>query len=331
MSELISVIIPCFNVEKYIDRCMESVLNQTYQNLEIILVDDGSTDGTGKICDLYSQADERIRVIHKRNGGLSSARNAGLEVAAGTYIGFVDSDDWIEHDFYSYLYDLIVRYQADIAQCAYFLTDGNAKSLVVDEEIRKVSQSDLMNIFFRTKGEDSNSSVWNRLYKHEIVKGVVFPEGYVNEDVYYSYFVFLKTCSAVISNQPKYNYFINGNGITRGALRKQDLSLYYVWDQIIEDAKKCNHEYYEKAVLNRKRAVFTLLSKYVIYGVQDCDSFSNHWIRQQTKELRIFYGKLVFSGSLDIKRKLVLSFLCISPFMVRFIYLNLKRSGTVAK
>ncbi len=112
MDELISVIIPCYIVEMYIDRCLKSVLNQTYQEIEIILVDDGSTDNTGMICDRYSTVDERIKVIHKENGGLSSARNAGLARATGKYIGFVDSDDWIDDDFYSYLYNLITLYLA---------------------------------------------------------------------------------------------------------------------------------------------------------------------------------------------------------------------------
>ncbi|MCM1235869.1 MAG: glycosyltransferase [Ruminococcus flavefaciens] len=320
MGELISVIIPCFNVEKYIDRCMESVLNQTYRNLEIILVDDGSTDSTGEICERYSQTDTRVKVVHKKNGGLSSARNKGLEVALGTYIGFVDSDDWIEPDFYSYLYDLITRYQSDIAQCAYFLTDGNELRPVIVEEIKKVSRDELMDFFFRAKGEVSNYSVWNRLYKHEVVKGITFPNGYVNEDVYYSYFIFLKTHSAVISNQPKYNYYINENGITRGALRKQDLSLYYVWDKVLEDTKRHNRQYYEKALLNRKRAVFTLFSKYVIYGIQDNDTFTEQWFEEQLLELRKAYKELLRSGVLDLKRKIVLTFLCISPRLLRFIY-----------
>lgn len=324
MGELISVIIPCFNVEKYIDRCMESVLNQTYRDLEIILVDDGSTDTTGEACNRYSHIDKRVRVVHKKNGGLSSARNAGLEVASGEYIGFVDSDDWIEYDFYSYLFDLIVKYRADIAQCSYFLTDGSTKKPAVAEEIKKVNQNDLMNIFFRTKGEASNSSVWNRLYKHDIIREIEFPDGYVNEDVFFSYFCFLKTNVAVISNQPKYNYFINEEGITRGALRKQDLSLYYVWDKVIEDAKKNNPQYYEKAVLNRQRAIYTLLSKYVIFGIRDADIFTNKWIFEEKRELRKAYGALMKSGILDKKRMYALTLLCFAPRMFRLAYVILK-------
>ena len=111
----ISVVIPIYNVEKYIERCIDSVLNQTYMNLEIILVDDGSPDRCGEICDNYAQIDKRIRVIHKENGGLSSARNAGLRIATGDYISFVDSDDWIEPHMYETLLKNAINYKAQIS------------------------------------------------------------------------------------------------------------------------------------------------------------------------------------------------------------------------
>ena len=122
--ELISVIIPCYNVEKYIDRCMESVLNQTYRNLEIILVDDGSTDGTGEIIKKYAEHDHRIKILHQKNKGAGAARNAGMEIASGSYIGFVDSDDWIAEDMYEYLIGIIKEEDADIAACDFYAVHG---------------------------------------------------------------------------------------------------------------------------------------------------------------------------------------------------------------
>lgn len=115
---MISIIVPVYKVEPFLRRCVDSLVNQTYHDLEIILVDDGSPDNCGKICDEYAATDSRIHVIHKQNGGLSSARNAGLEVARGEYIAFVDSDDWVEADTYAKLYELIQQYNADIAECA---------------------------------------------------------------------------------------------------------------------------------------------------------------------------------------------------------------------
>ena len=118
-NEIISIIVPCYNVEKYIERCVTSLVNQTYTNIEIILVDDGSTDSTGELCDNYEKADNRIKVIHKKNGGLSDARNAGMKVAIGNYFFFVDSDDFISTDTIKFLYENLLDKAADISTCTH--------------------------------------------------------------------------------------------------------------------------------------------------------------------------------------------------------------------
>ncbi len=325
MDDLISVIIPCFNVEKYINRCLESVLRQTYQRLEIILVDDGSTDCTGSICGRYSKENEKIKVIHKENGGASSARNLGMMHATGKYIGFVDSDDWISDDFYSYLYELMITYNADIAECGYRLMDTCKSTIVCSEEINILNNSELMDNFFRIRKEKSNYAVWKCLYKRKIVENIKFENGYINEDVLFSYFALLNVNCAVISNLPKYNYFVNGQGITRGALKKQDLSLYYVWDKIVEHTKEYNKKYYKKAALNRERATFTLLSKYVIYGINDYNIFTDRWVEEERGQLREAYGELMKSGYLDIKRKCALTLLCLSPQMLHIILAKVRK------
>ena len=122
---MLSIIVPVYNVEKYLEDCIESLLNQTYKNYEIILVDDGSTDSSGKICDIVAESSSKIKVIHKENGGLSSARNTGLRVARGRYIGFVDSDDYILPTMYEKLIYSMSRYKAQIASCQYFTFDTN--------------------------------------------------------------------------------------------------------------------------------------------------------------------------------------------------------------
>ena len=119
MSDKISIIVPIYNVKKYIQQCVESLINQTYKNLEIILIDDGSTDGCGELCDEFGKKDQRIHVIHKQNGGLSDARNKGIDVASGDYIGFVDSDDWISHNMYEKMLSSLKSVNADIAVCGW--------------------------------------------------------------------------------------------------------------------------------------------------------------------------------------------------------------------
>ena len=130
MEELISVIIPVYKVEKYLKRCVESVQKQTFKNLEIILIDDGSPDSCGEMCDEMSKMDSRIKVVHKNNGGLSDARNAGIEIASGKYVVFVDSDDWLDLDMIDLLYRILKQYDADFAECSY----RNIYKERVDEE-----------------------------------------------------------------------------------------------------------------------------------------------------------------------------------------------------
>ena len=134
-TELISVIIPVYKVEKYIERCITSVKKQSYFNIEIILVDDGSPDNCGIICDKYAETDSRIKVIHKKNGGLSDARNAGLDIATGQYICFIDSDDYIEKDTLKDMYNNIVMTRADITICNYYTVDSEGNKQWESENI----------------------------------------------------------------------------------------------------------------------------------------------------------------------------------------------------
>ena len=127
MEELISVIVPIYKVEDYLDRCIQSLVNQTYKNLEIILVDDGSPDDCPRICDEWEKRDQRIKVIHKENGGLSDARNAGMKVMVGAYVSYIDSDDWIAQDMYQKMINAIKKNNADICECAFERTSGIEK------------------------------------------------------------------------------------------------------------------------------------------------------------------------------------------------------------
>lgn len=183
MRPLISVIVPIYNVERYLPKCVDSILAQTYEELEVILVDDGSPDGCGQICDEYAKKDSRIRVIHKPNGGLSDARNAGMDIMTGQYVGFVDSDDWIEPGMYGTLLALMERYEADMA------FGGVADDLERDGSVTTVKTSnygdtpfvenktDAMRRYFR-----GSWSAWDKLYRAELFHGIKYPVGEINED-----------------------------------------------------------------------------------------------------------------------------------------------------
>lgn len=175
--KLISVIIPVYNVEKYIKKCLDSVINQSYKNLQIICVDDGSTDQSGKICDDYSRLDERVSVIHKKNGGSSAERNTGLEIEKGEYITFVDADDWLENNMYKFMIEKSEQTESgiDIVACSYnFAYEGkmeptnNRKKVPVYE--MPVKQF-LQYIYIRDDYRGVASYVWNKLFKNDVING----------------------------------------------------------------------------------------------------------------------------------------------------------------
>lgn len=208
---LISVIVPIYNVEKYLPRCVESIINQEYKNLEIILVNDGSPDSCPQICDEYAKKDNRIKVIHKENGGLSDARNAGMEIATGEYISFIDSDDWVEADFISELYKGI-KSGADIAECATRLVDDNDQTLSVrGSKGGKISAKDALIKLILEEGV--YQTVWNKLYKRSQIQDIPFAVGKYHEDDFWTWQIFMKTDNLYLCEKPMYNYLQRSNSI----------------------------------------------------------------------------------------------------------------------
>lgn len=210
---LISVIVPVYKVEKYLNKCVESIISQTYDNLEIILVDDGSPDNCPIMCDIWANKDHRIRVIHKQNGGLSDARNAGLNIASGELISFIDSDDWIEQDFFQMLYYAMSKNGADIAECATSYDTEDGKLLRVREEAPN-SLLDHKEALRRLVLEDGvYQTVWNKLYRNEIIIGIDFKVGKCNEDDFWTYKVLDKAKSFAIVGKPLYHYLQRSTSI----------------------------------------------------------------------------------------------------------------------
>lgn len=209
----ISVIVPVYKVEPYLDKCVSSIVNQTYKNLEIILVDDGSPDNCPAMCDAWAEKDSRIRVIHKTNGGLSDARNAGMTVATGELTAFVDSDDWIAPDMYEYLYQRLTEDNSDIAACGVQMVwenktpsrmltrDGNCV-LNQEEAMRAIIEESWL-----------KQPVWYKLYKTALVRDILFPKGKCHEDVFWSYQAVGKAKKVSISDYIGYYYLQRGGSI----------------------------------------------------------------------------------------------------------------------
>ena len=207
---LISVIVPVYKVEAYLDKCVKSILNQTYRNLEIILVDDGSTDNCPAMCDEYARQDARITVIHKENGGLSSARNAGMEIANGEYIGFVDSDDWIAPEMYEVLLDGFMRNKnAGVICVGRVYVDEQGKedpSLHEGLENWRLTGSEWLGLLADNM---SNHSVWNRLYRAQIAQRISFVLGKHAQDLMYNYQIAeeLDESNLIHEDLPYYGYY----------------------------------------------------------------------------------------------------------------------------
>lgn len=271
MEQKVSVIVPIYKVEPYLKRAVASILHQTYHNLEIILVDDGSPDQCGRICDDYAKEDNRITVIHKENGGLSDARNAGLDAAHGEYIVFVDSDDFIAEDYVETLMQCLKKYDADVAMCSYAVT----ASVELDESIFKASRDEtvevcdrreLLNNLYDANHKDATYFIvsWNKIYKASLWQDVRFPKGRIHEDEATTYKIYDRAQKGVYLHRPLYGYFTAPSSITRDRFnikRMQwmdalDDRIVYFEDktaQLNEEAKQ-EKEFLEKQIACCKRA-----------------------------------------------------------------------------
>src|SRR5574344_1816284 len=225
MNEKISVIVPIYNVEEYLPQCIDSIINQTYGNLEIILCDDGSPDGCGKICDEYAKQDSRIKVVHKSNGGLSDARNAGYPYVTGEYISFVDSDDCISKYMFEVLLNIIKSENSDIAECGVEkFTQGN---MPVDKGadsvgIKTYSAEDALKELI--KDGAFHQHVWNKLYKASVINNILFEKGKLNEDEFWTYQIF-GNAKKISKTDCRLYYYLQRGGSIMGesySLRRLD-------------------------------------------------------------------------------------------------------------
>lgn len=219
---LVSVIVPVYNVQQYLPKCVDSILAQTYANLEIILVEDGTKDDSGLICDDYARQDSRIRVIHKPNGGLSSARNAGLDIARGEYIVFADSDDWLEPDAYESMLSLAQQENVKLVCAGRYDADGETgeKTLGLCPPRQEViSGEELVRRIFTW--ENIDSAAWDKLYHRSLFRERRYPVGKIVEDVPVTYLIALEAGQAAMLNKPVYNYLHRPGSITTASVSEK--------------------------------------------------------------------------------------------------------------
>lgn len=307
----ISIIIPVYNAELYLKKCIDSVVNQTYQNLEIILINDGSIDRSLEICLEYAQKDERIIVIDlKKNSGQSNARNLGLEKSSGEYLGFVDSDDWIELDMFSYLVSLIKETESDVAKI----------------QSRKVYQDEI--ILYNTKEKkeiykegqiikrfllDDDYSLWNKLYKRELFKNITFETGIIYEDMFPLYKIMKRCKKMVESNQIKYFYRIMDGSTTVSCFKKRDLALLNECQKMVDLSMSETTEIQKLTEVRLNRSYLSLLAKIGKYGYDK--SITNqeieYYIEMFRRKIKQNLGLLLHSN-IPFSRKILALIICLN-------------------
>lgn len=263
-NEKISVIVPVYNVERYIVKCVDSILNQTYREIEVLLIDDGSTDYCGEICDRYARQDDRVIVYHKENEGLSEARNMGVRLAGGTYIVFVDGDDYIEPDMLEVMHQRLQQDESDLVICNFLYVDTDGVS--VSELNNELPIKDEV-----ISGEEAFEKLadkkywyyvtaWNKLYRKEILEGISFPKGKIHEDEFVAHYILDRCCSVSCVSKALYRYVQRESSITKQTFSVRSLDGIEAFCARIEYACKKKNRRVVSASL--EKASYLMLSGY---------------------------------------------------------------------
>lgn len=321
----ISVIVPVYKVEEYLDRCIQSIMNQTYKNFELILVDDGSPDCCAQICDEWKKRDERIRVIHKKNGGLSSARNVGLDIATGEYINFVDSDDWMTPDALEHLYWLCKEYEADFSTASWERTDGNNIVEQSDYKITLLNQEEFLQRFFKVGTQENVQYTWAKLYRSELFQSIRFPEGLILEDLPTTFQIALKSQKIVHSTKKIYCYFWNPESLS-ASFNEKRFDLLRVWDLICAIAKKDSSSWIQEyASICRARADLGILCDFEMSNLSYKEKKK---YRDQIKPVleNLHHNRqLLLRAEIPFSRKVMVCSFCISyPMTSSMIYVAIR-------
>lgn len=319
---LLSVVVPVYKAEKYIHRCIKSILNQSITDLELILVDDGSPDNSGAICDKYASKDERVVVVHKPNGGAASARNVGIELAKGKYIGFCDSDDYVNCDMYETLITIMENNNLDTIECLanVFNTDGDlVESEKSDRNLTVISEEEAIKNIFLHKG---NVHMATRVTKTDILKEIKIPEGKRVEDFYFTIILLTKTKGTAVYNYPFYNYVLSSGSVTRTAGGNIYLDAIYFYEKAVEYLSQGKYD------LKKEQEYFLLKAYYLLFISSTKDE------RKKYKKdflyhkmfLRKNNGLIIKNPYLTKKEKIMLCISALSTNLSRALYV-LKNLG----
>jgi glycosyltransferase involved in cell wall biosynthesis len=306
---IISIIVPVYKTERYLPKCLDSILSQTFIDFELILVNDGSPDGSGIICDSYLAKDLRVKVIHKPNGGASTARKSGVEAAKGKYIGWVDADDYIAPDLFSTLFTLAENYDADITECQYVMVRGNEKQRSGEEESLIAGNGDLiLKQFFSAR---MKPAFWNKLYKSELFSKIQFPDRQLHVDFYINMQFALMPLTYVRTSEAKYYYMVRENSYTTTYTGREIREAVYLYDFTMNLASKIASTDMAKKFLV-KDAINRLIGRYADVAVNS--NIKNQYVYNKylRKRLGLSLIKYVLTADLPFKTRISYTLLLIN-------------------
>lgn len=329
---MLSIIVPVYNEKKYIRQCLDSILNQTYMDFELILIDDGSKDNSSYICDEYALKDNRVKVIHKNNEGLSATRNLGLKISKGEFISFIDSDDWIAKDMFQILMNNIVKYKADIS-CGQIVrknSDVINDDNKVFKEIKTYSRNEYAKLFFKVNSRKTIHYAVNKVYKRDVVRNMKFPNGLINEDVE-GFFYALKNAKKIVTDSSAiYYYRNNGESISSEMFSKKQMDLITVWNHVNDACSNESYTWQSYARINCARAYMGLLVRLAISHKENIYKKEKDYLLRCLKRNE---KELLFSDILPVERKMIVWALCrnylITSYLIRGLY-KLKRNLNIA-
>ena len=315
---LISIIIPVYNVEKFINDCMASVCHQTYQNLEIILVDDGAKDSSGKICDEWAKKDSRIVVIHKTNGGLSDARNAGIKASSGKYLMFIDSDDVVSESLVEHLYSSIKETGAQISICDPVHIKPGEQPIYQNAKKQYLYNAEeaLCEMMYQTS---FLFSAWGKLYQAELFNDISFPVGLLFEDVAVMYKLFDKCEKIAYSDAKLYGYLHRENSITTAKFSKRDCDILGICQEQVLFAKNFSPQVYKAAITYH---VVGALRVYL--NASNSDEYREE-IHLSKNIIRQNKTNVLFNNRCRTKLRIGMLLFCVSEKLMRRVYTHVDR------
>lgn len=323
----VSIIVPVYNVEKYLDRCVQSLLKQTLHDIEIILVDDESPDKCPQMCDEYAKNDTRVKVIHKKNGGLSDARNFGIHAATAKYIGFVDSDDYVALDMYEVLYNNLIKENADISMCSLYNCYSDSEPEKQDRiDYYVLNNKELIEIVMKAK--ITSVTAVNKLYKKSLFNNIKYPIGKLSEDAFVIIELLLEVKKGVLTTEQKYYYFHRENSITTSPFTIRDLNVIEAYKKNLYLIKENFPELESLGVMRYCWAHFYVLDK-----IMSTKNFNEYDIEKKIiKELKNNFWKIIRDDNFNITRKVALCLLIINKNLYRALTkINNKRNKQLHK